>query len=92
MAALGQKQPHALQPDRHKKKDRREAASPNLTEDYGSGGGFHYTLTFIRSSLRKLAERRGGTRLEGLYGRKRDLLSQRCEFLGLLGQRFELYA
>jgi hypothetical protein len=87
-----EKQSYALQPDRHKKKDRREAASPNSAVVYGSGSGFHYTLSFVRSSLRKLAERRGGTRLEGLYGRQRDLLSQRCEFPGLLGQRFELYA
>ena len=32
------------------------------------------------------------TRLERLYGRERDLLSQRCKFLGLLGQCLELLA
>lgn len=43
-------------------------------------------------SLRELAKRLGSARLEGLDARKRDFLGQRCEFLGLLGQRFELLA
>ena len=34
----------------------------------------------------------GNARLEWLYGRERDLLSQRCKFLGLLGQCLELLA
>ena len=50
------------------------------------------TLKLNRSSLRELAKCLGGTRLEGLRGRKRNFLSQHCEFLGLLGQRFELLA
>lgn len=50
------------------------------------------TLKLNRSSLRELAKCLGGTRLEGLRGRKRNFLSKHCEFLGLLGQRFELLA
>ena len=50
------------------------------------------TLKLNRSSLRELAKCLGGTRLEGLRGRKRNFLRQHCEFLGLLGQRFELLA
>jgi hypothetical protein len=43
-------------------------------------------------SSSELAERFGHTRLEGLRSRERDLLGQRCEFFGLLGQRLELLA
>ena len=50
------------------------------------------TLKLNRSSLRELAKCLSGTRLEGLRGRKRNFLSKHCEFLGLLGQRFELLA
>jgi hypothetical protein len=53
--------------------------------------GFN-TLKLNRSSLRELAKCLSGTRLEGLRARKRNFLSQHCEFLGLLGQRFELLA
>jgi len=44
------------------------------------------------SSLRELAKCLGGARLDGLRGRKRNFLSQHCELLDLLGQRFELLA
>ena len=50
------------------------------------------TLKLNWSSLRELAKCLSGTRLEGLRGRKRNFLSKHCEFLGLLGQRFELLA
>ena len=39
-----------------------------------------------------LAECLGDARREGLRVREHDLLGQRCEFLGLLGQRLELLA
>ena len=39
-----------------------------------------------------LAECLGNARLERLYGRKRDLLSQGCKSLGLLGECLELLA
>jgi hypothetical protein len=44
------------------------------------------------SSLRELAKCLSGTRFDGLRGRKRNFLSQHCELLGLLAQRFELLA
>jgi hypothetical protein len=49
-------------------------------------------LTHDRVSLSGLAVCLGNARLERLYGRERDLLSQRCKFLGLLGQCLELLA
>src|SRR5674476_1332723 len=42
--------------------------------------------SFERVSLGGLAECLGDARLERLHGRERDLLCQRCKFLGLLGQ------
>ena len=45
-----------------------------------------------RSALAELAECLGDARLEWLRGRERNILRQRCEFFGLLGQRLELLA
>ena len=61
-------------------------------EEKARGNSGFKTLKLNRSSLRELAKCLSGTRLEGLRGRKRNFLSKHCEFLGLLGQRFELLA
>jgi hypothetical protein len=50
------------------------------------------TLKFNRSRSRELAKCLSGTGLEGFSRRKRGFLSEHCECLGLLGQRFELLA
>ena len=54
--------------------------------------GFEKRCSLELVSSSGLAECLGNARLERLYGRKRDLLSQRCKFLGLLGECLELLA
>jgi hypothetical protein len=54
--------------------------------------GFSRTLKLTQIRLRELAKCFIGACLEGLRGRKRNFLGERCEFFGLLGQRFELLA
>ena len=70
---------------------RRGGAQMNAEKKAQENSGLK-TLKLNRSSLRELAKCLGGTRLDGLRGRKRNFLSQRCKLLGLLGQRFELLA
>ena len=60
------------------------------TRSPGDNPGFEITRS--GSALSGLAECLGNARLERLYGRERDLLSQRCKFPGLLGQCLELLA
>ena len=61
------------------------------TRSPGDNPGFEITH-WERVSLSGLAECPGNARLERLYGRERDLLSERCKFPGLLGQCLELLA
>jgi hypothetical protein len=58
----------------------------------GDNPGFEVCLCLEWVSSRWLAERFGDTCPEGFRGCEGNFLGQRCEFLGLLGQRLELFA
>ena len=54
--------------------------------------GFEERRSLEQVSSSGLAKCLGDAGLERLHGRKRDRLSQRCKFLGLLGYCLELLA
>jgi hypothetical protein len=56
-----------------------------LRKNPGDNPGFEERRSLERVSSSGLAECLGDAGLERLHGRERDLLSQRCKFLGLLG-------
>jgi hypothetical protein len=58
----------------------------------GDNPGFEECYRLERISSGELAKCFGEPCPEGLRGRKRYLLGECCEFLGLLGQRLELLA
>ena len=71
--------------------DERHSLRPSARSP-GDNPGFEECQSLERVSSSGLAKCLGNSRLERLHGSERDLLSQRCKFLGLLGQRLELLA
>jgi hypothetical protein len=58
----------------------------------GDNPGFEERYRLERTRSGELVKCFGDPCLEGLRGCECDFLGQRCEFLGLLGQRLELLA